>query len=231
MTLSKAYDEIMERIQMSDDMRQRILQNIETQGIKENINKKDPPKKVILFRRISKYVSAAACLAVVIAGIALGPRVFYGTSQPSENGEEMAAVGNGIESCASAKELSQKLGFEISDIEELPFSVQTSEYFSYWGDLAEIDYEGIDAEGESQSLCYRKAPGTEDISGDYEVYEMEKNAEVENRTGTGKITVTLKGGQDGYLLAVWNMDGYSYAVSTTKGLTEEEMLLLVSQAK
>ncbi|MFR3283878.1 MAG: hypothetical protein ACLTR6_05625 [Clostridium fessum] len=41
--------------------------------------------------------------------------------------------------------------------------------------------------------------------------------------------VTLKGSADGYVLAVWNADGYAYAVSVTKKITKEEMLQIVEE--
>ena len=61
------------------------------------------------------------------------------------------------------------------------------------------------------------------FSGDYNVYEVE---EIANVSGA---QVTLKGSADGYVLAVWNADGYAYAVSVTKKITKEEMLQIVEE--
>ena len=36
-------------------------------------------------------------------------------------------------------------------------------------------------------------------------------------------------GADGYVLAVWNADGYAYAVSLTNKITKEEMLQIVEE--
>ena len=55
------------------------------------------------------------------------------------------------------------------------------------------------------------------------VYEVE---EIANVSGA---QVTLKGSADGYVLAVWNADGYAYAVSVTKKITKEEMLQIVEE--
>lgn len=75
--------------------------------------------------------------------------------------------------------------------------------------------------GDVQTLI-RKAPGEEDISGDYNVYDTmtEKTA--------GKISVTLKGDGDGYVLALWTADGYSYALSLENPVTEEELLEILA---
>ena len=49
------------------------------------------------------------------------------------------------------------------------------------------------------------------------------------RDSVSGAQVTLKGSADGYVLAVWNADGYAYAVSVTKKITKEEMLQIVEE--
>ena len=49
------------------------------------------------------------------------------------------------------------------------------------------------------------------------------------RENVSGAQVTLKGSADGYVLAVWNADGYAYAVSVTKKITKEEMLQIVEE--
>ena len=78
-------------------------------------------------------------------------------------------------------------------------------------------------EGDAQSLCYRKGIGEDDISGDYNEYELDETVD------TAGTQVTLKGSADGYALAVWNADGYAYAVSVTKEISKDEMLKLVEE--
>lgn len=257
MILSKAYDEIMDRIAVNDDMRRRILQNLEKQmvdgvGTWENQTKKagikrqptemdakpannvesqedfapweEEEKRLRRIRRyrISKYLSAVACLALLITGVAVIPQINRGQQEPA-SGQEMVGVVNGMENVASAEELSQKLGFLISDLKDLPFTVEHTEYTNGWGEFAQIDYEGVDADGDAQSLCYRKGTGEEDISGDYNAYEVKETEDVAG------AQVTLKGSADGYVLAVWNADGYAYAVSVTKKITKDEMLQIVEE--
>ena len=233
--MSKAYDEIMDRIVVNDDMRRRVLQNVEKQmvdgaGTGENQTKnagmKRQPAEKRLRRmrryRISKFLSAVACLALLITGVVVLPQINRGQQEPTSD-QKMVGGANGMESVASADELFQKLGFPVSDLKNLPFTVEHTEYTNGWGKFSQIDYEGIDAEGDAQSLCYRKGIGEEDISGDYNVYEVE---EIANVSGA---QVTLKGSADGYVLAVWNADGYAYAVSVTKKITKEEMLQIVEE--
>ena len=58
-----------------------------------------------------------------------------------------------------------ELSFVWEAVKSLPFTPEQTEYISYWHELARIDYTG-----EGKTACYRKAAGTEDCSGDYNVY-------------------------------------------------------------
>ena len=159
-------------------------------------------------------------MVLTITGAAVIPQINRGQQEPT-SGQEMVGVVNGMETVASAEELSQKVGFPVSDLKDLPFTVEHTEYTNGWGEFAQIDYEGVDADGDAQSLCYLKGTGEDDISGDYNVYEIEEAVDV---TGT---QVTLKGSADGYVLAVWNEGGY--AVSVTKKITKDEILRIVEE--
>lgn len=154
MILSKAYDEIMDRIVVNDDMRRRVLQNVEKQmvdgagtgenktknaGMKRRQQENDtkPANNVELQEdsavwegeekrlrcmrryRISRYLSGAACLALLITGAAVIPQINRGQQEPT-SGQEMVGVVNGMETVASAEELSQKVGFPVSDLKDLP---------------------------------------------------------------------------------------------------------------
>lgn len=61
--MKKKYDEIMEKIQVTDDMRKRILSNIQTIDFTEKA-----PTKVIHLSKFKKYLSIAACFAVLMIG-------------------------------------------------------------------------------------------------------------------------------------------------------------------
>ena len=108
--MSKAYDEIMDRIVVNDDMRRRVLQNVEKQmvdgaGTGENQTKNagmnrqpaendtkpannvelqedfavwgEEEKRLRRMRRyrISKFLSAVACLALLITGVVVLPQI------------------------------------------------------------------------------------------------------------------------------------------------------------
>ena len=45
------------------------------------------------------------------------------------------------------------------------------------------------------------------------------------------MDVTLSGGSDGYVLAVWENDDCTYAISLREGATQEEMNALIGQVR
>ena len=146
MILSKAYDEIMERIAVNDDMRRRVLQNVEKEPAnnvelqEDSAVWEEEEKRLRRMRRyrISRYLSGAACLALLITGAAVIPQINRGQQEPT-SGQEMVGVVNGMETVASAEELSQKVGFPVSDLKDLPFTVERTEYTDGWGEFAQID--------------------------------------------------------------------------------------------
>ena len=162
-------------------------------------------------RTVTKILSMAACLAVIIAvASALRSPAQVSTSDDLQTNEGdtpgFVQGGADIVELDSAAALSAAVGFEVNDI-DLPFTPEQTEYISYWHELAEIDYTG-----EGKTACYRKAAGTEDCSGDYNVY-----TDVTEFEESG-MTVMLKGDAGQYTLAIWTDGSYSYSISLSDGL-------------
>lgn len=186
------YEEIMDRVEVTPEMRQRVLSNLE-QARK--------PKRPAL----RQLMSLAACLAIVLCcWYAWKPRQQTQVENPGAQGAAQ------IENVASLEALSQKTGVPMKELTGLPFDVEATQYVSYWEELAEIQYFG-----QTDSLCYRKSHGTEDNSGEYNVYSQVKTLDVSG------CAVTLKGGAEGYSLAAWTDGTYAYSISASKPLTEE----------
>ncbi|MGI6028371.1 MAG: LysM peptidoglycan-binding domain-containing protein [Candidatus Heteroscillospira sp.] len=75
--------------------------------------------------------------------------------------------------------------------------------------------------GENETMRIRKGTGSDDISGDCNIY-----TEVETVDG-----VTIKGEHDAFSLAIWEEDGYSYSISVAQALSQADMLALVASVK
>lgn len=206
MTLGKAYDEIMGKIEVTEEMRRRVLARIAA----EDIAPVRP--KVLRFPAWKKYLSAAACLILVIAGAAALPWLVR--LLPPEGGVQVVPQ---IEEAPSLAELSRLVGFEVEEGFALPFEPEETAYCSYWNELAQIQYSGA-----GQTATYRQSAGTEDNSGDYTAYgDMAELA-------AGGLAVTLKGSGGVYVLAVWTDGSFSYSLGLSQGVTAEEWLTLLA---
>ena len=186
------YDEVMEKLEVTPEMRARILQNVETQMA-------EPRKKP---NRLRRFAALAACLAILLVGAMALPK-FISSPVPEES-ETMIA--NGMVEVTSKEELSEAVGFPVKSAQSLPFFPQSIYYTSYWGEMAQIDY----ANGGSMA-CFRQSLGEEDNSGDWSEYPAQKSLTVNG------CAVTLKGEADSYTLAIWQDGTYSYSLSLSAG--------------
>lgn len=228
----KKYDEVMEKISVTSEMRERILDRLEeTVSTETNLKKvvltetpsdKAAERKLVFF--IRKYGSMVAGMLIAVIAIGLYVRTSSADQRSAESGtveatEEMTAAAYGIEEMNSADDLSEQLGFPVSDL-EVPFIIEEADYLDYFDEMAEINYIG-----ESRTICYRKAVGTDDISGDFNVYERE-----EVRTVAGQ-SVTCKGNaKDQWQVLTWTDGTYAYAISSPEGLSDQEAEDLLTQA-
>ena len=202
--MSKKYHEIMEKIEVTDEMRTRILQNVQAQSMQGQTGEEPVRKTSYSFRR---YAPIAACLLVVISLAIVLPKVW----QPMEGTPGgMTQVGNPMTEYASLQELETAVGFEVNEIAALPFVMTQELYIAYDDGIAEIQYIGTDME-----ITYRKAAGVTDISEDYNEYDREETISV---NGT---EVLLKGYADCDSLAIWTQGEYSYALRLNPGADRE----------
>lgn len=206
--MSKKYKEIMDQVRVTDEMKQRILQNVKNEMETPKISR----SRFLSYGKTSRYISAAACIAMLLVGSLTVTRFLDREAMPNPNesagdmisgeGQGEAMVVNGMEVLDSAQELSQALGFSVTDITDIPFEVKNTEYTNGWNEFAQIVYQGEDSE-----ILFRKARGTDDISGDYNTYEDVKVVSIHH------AEVTLKGESENYSLAIWQQDGFTYSLS------------------
>ena len=247
----RKYNEVMEHIRVTEEMRERILGKIEEEELAVQAEEKHP----VSFSRYQKYMPVAAALMVLVIAVVLIPKVTMKNLSPAQNSEQVqessesnleeivsqsggqedltesaelqgAAGYAGIAEAESAAALSEELGFPVADIRSVPFPITESTYSNYFGDMAEIEYSG-----EEDTLTYRKAglTGEEaydaDISGVYENWTKEKQVTVQNSS------VTLKGNEGSWAVAAWTADGFAFALYDRQGLTEEEMISIIKEIK
>lgn len=206
MTLSRSYREAMEHIEVTPEMRSRILKNL------AEAEKKPAPKpKMVRFAPWKQVLSLAACAAVLLVGLKALPR--GGELGSASSAGSSVTVGNPVQEYASLEALSAAAGYAVQQPGNLPFEVEKTAYSLISGELAQVEQSGPAGE----SVLYRVSQGEEDNSGDYNAYSRKEPLAV------GGAAVTLKGGEDGWHLAVWQADGFAHSLSSSAGLTTEQM--------
>lgn len=190
------YDELMDKIEVTDAMRARILTRVSGAAKKKSAAR--------------RWALAAACFAVLLLGALTVPKLLTGDPAQAEP-EQGVMIANGMEEVANAQALADAVGFPVSEAAVLPFEPTAVHYTSYWGQMAEISYEAGD-----QTAELRKSPGTEENSGDWTEYPATEQLTI------GEVSVELRGGaQDAYTLAVWTDGQYAYSLRLSRGQTAE----------
>ena len=204
------YDEIMEQIHVDEAMEERILSALDQAetGSAKSVSKKN--NKTLL-----KVLSAAACLMLVAVGAPLLTHI--GNELPTVSEPITETIPDFVD-CASIKELSDILGYDITE-PSLPFETDPREtiYTACWHTYAQIDYTAVSGE----TACYRQGIGDEDISGDYNNYSDVRTLK------NGEINLTLKGENGAYSLAVWTDGKSTYSLSLSSPIGEEAWLTLI----
>ncbi len=214
----KKYDEIMNKIEVDEAMRKRILSYVENLKLEtEKTAKRREDSKIRQFRRrtVRNITAAAACIAILLVCTFAWPKL---TGPGELETKKSVSIVNGIVEIKSIAELSAAVGFPVNEVEGLPFTVEKEVYTSYWGEMAQIEYTG-----EGGTAVFRKGTGTNDVSGDYNVYSNVKEITV------GSSMVTLKGNTDSFTLAVWTDGEYSYSLDISGGLSEDEWIKMIQK--
>lgn len=216
MTLSKSYKnnsykEIMDRIEVTDEMRSRILNNVVLSS----------EKKRLPFPRTSRYLSVCASLLILAIGALTLPQMIDRIT----NQIPIEGVGNvpgtaSIETCKSINELSRRMGFKVFGLYDFPFEVTSTEYTSYFDELAQITYRGA-----NNQIIYRQSSSAEekDNSGDYNSYSDVIATDIDG------FSLILKGDNEKYVLATWYDNDFCYSISMEVGLEQAELKHLVEQ--
>ena len=128
----------------------------------------------------------------------------------------VTTLANPWQECASMAQAESLAGFSfaISDT-ALPegYGPEASYIQVIAGAMLEVDYDGA----RGGSLCLRKAVGTDDVSGDYNSYDLTQTSRVAGQD------VTLRGAENAWYVATWARDGYSFAVVSTSALTTSQV--------
>ena len=211
MTLSKRYNAVMEKIEVTDAMRQRILASIGRLDLEAT-----PQPKMIRFLSAKRFMPLAACFLLLLAGVFSARYLIPGeTVDPLPTSGVM--IVNEIVEVADAAALSETVGFPVKEVTSLPFQTDDVTYTSFWRELAQITYGG-----QRQTISLRQSVGNGDNSGDYTLYAETAVKEISGQN------VTLKGDGQAYSLALWSDGTYAYSIKADPGLSISEWEAIIS---
>ena len=207
--MSEKYRELMDRVCVTDDMRSRILEQVSVQT-------------AVYGRRTrwKSWMAAAACLCLILGGGVMVhqsrnpavPEVQTPPEQPTLTAPGLPA----FEELDSREALEERAGFPVEKLPDLPFEAEEVVYILRSPETAEVA-----ARNQTDKATYRKSTADGDPSGDYNDYPVSQTAAVD---GTD---VTMKGGQDGYHLALWSRDGFSCSFHLSTPVPENEFADLI----
>lgn len=118
--------------------------------------------------------------------------------------------------CFTMEEAVKLAGFPLSAPDAVDGS-GTRTFRAIEGELLEALY----FDGKVITARIRKAPGSGDISGDYNQYAQTKTVDIDGSA------VTMKGADGLFLAAVWERGGYTYAITAGAGMSAAAMSALI----
>lgn len=166
---------------------------------------------------MKKLMTFALSAVMVLSLAACG----QSASQPQPekaSTENKAEIPNPFADCKTLEEAIHITGFDMVVPEMLEGYAQTAIQVMS-GTMIQVVYRN----DTDESVSIRKAPGSDDISGDYNEYAQNDTVSI------GELEVSMKGEQDLVHLATWTDGGYTYAVSVSSGLSESAMAELIAE--
>ena len=131
-----------------------------------------------------------------------------------ELGGETVEVPNPFTDCADIAEAAKLAGFEMT----LPEGIEAKSivYRAIEGEMIEVIYFSGES-SESEIMRFRKAKGTDDISGDHNQYTEESGIESES------LHIDTRGRDGMVYVAVWTDDGYAYSMTFQNGVSKGDV--------
>ena len=146
--------------------------------------------------------------------------VFHGCcNEPKVDKERTVMITNPFVYVSSIDDAAAGAGFEFTCPQSVEgYSKKDISYIK--NNLFQVVFSDSD-----KKLYMRKARGNDDISGDYNIY----NKKLQNKIGA--YDITLKGRDDGFYVATWSHENFSYAVTSDSPVSEEQMNFFVNNMK
>ncbi|EHJ00304.1 hypothetical protein CDLVIII_3749 [Clostridium sp. DL-VIII] len=136
----------------------------------------------------------------------------------SENSVMSAEDVNYNQEYKTLDEAEKALNLKVNSLKTVPKGYEMENVSTISNEIIQVDYNN----GNS-NITFRAGIGTDNISGDYNVYQVKKTVKVNG------LNVNLEGNKsEEYNLAVWEKDGISYSISAENGIDEKTILDMIS---
>lgn len=160
---------------------------------------------------MKKWMVFMLCAVMALSFTACGAPSSSGETEVSSTAEHP----NPFTTCQTPEEAAALAGFSIT----LPDSISgfdTRVIRASKDTMIEVIYQN-----ETGEIRIRKAPGSDDISGDYTAYTESRNVTVD------ELQVTLKGADGNVSLAIWSNGEYAFSARFSEALSGDDAAALI----
>ena len=132
-------------------------------------------------------------------------------SKKADTKNEDVQIPNPLTEHETLADLAKTVGFDVT-LPTLDKAYKETAFIDISGTIADVRF----ADGED-TIIFRKAKGSDDISGDNKTYKENKTIAVKD------VSVSVKG-NDGINTATWQKDGFTYSFSSDKAMTQDALV-------
>lgn len=132
-------------------------------------------------------------------------------SKKADTKNEDVQIPNPLTEHETLADLAKTVGFDVT-LPTLDKAYKETAFIDISGTTADVRF----ADGED-TIIFRKAKDSDDISGDNKTYKENKTIAVKD------VSVSVKG-NDGINTATWQKDGFTYSFSSDKAMTQDALV-------
>ena len=180
-------------------------------------------KKLLVFTVTAAMLLSLAACAQSAKPAAKPDQPAQTETADSKNAQAETAEIENVQIPNPKDDAAQAAGFDLAVPDEISGCSEKS--YRVLSAAGDVMFEIIYASGEDETARIRKAPGADDVSGDYNEY-----AETET-VDAGGVSVTMKGENGLVKLAIWTNGDYSYALSVENAIGQSDMAALVANVQ
>ncbi len=132
-------------------------------------------------------------------------------SKKADTKNEDVQIPNPLTEHETLADLAKTVGFDVT-LPTLDKAYKETAFIDISGTIADVRFAD-----DEDTITFRKAKGSDDISGDNNTYKENKTIAVKD------VSVSVKG-NDGINTATWQKDGFTYSFSSDKAMTQDALV-------